>query len=177
MYFIYHAVPEQMIGQKLIPLNLMKSVLPEVRNKNIQKYRSRKEILERKVPLLNCLWNDTVQFLSLHPQKVFNLQHKLGLIPDVPPYKFYEIALSSIDASQTVIFSKTAPGEENVEVSWLSEVDFGTLQEIPRATLAYYKTLVGTGELPFNYQFIPHVLFKGMVDISEQKIITLNDIK
>jgi len=173
MNFIYHGVPEPMIGTRLIPLNQMDASMTEIRDKNLEKYEGRKEILERRIPLLNCLWNDVVQFLPLHPQKVFGLQQELGLIPSVPPYKFYEIDSSSLDPSKTVVFFKSALGQENVEVKWLREVDFASLQEIPIATLAYYKTLVGIGELPFNYQFIPHIVYKGTVDISSANIITL----
>lgn len=177
MNFIYHGVPEPMLGNQLIPLNQMQSIMPEVREKNLKKYKDREEILERKVPLLDCLWNDVVQFLPLHPQKVFELQRELGLILSVLPYKFYKIDSAVLDSSKAVIFFKTAPGEENIEVKWLSEIDFASMQEIPEATMAYYKTLIGTGELPFNYQFIPHVVYRGIVDISGTSIITLKDTK
>lgn len=173
MAFVYHAVPEQMIGNMLIPLNHMPARMSEIRNKNLGKYKDRKKILERRIPLLDCAWNDVVQFLPLHPQKVFQLQKELGLIPSLPPYKFYEIDMSNLDPAKTVVFFKTAPGEENVDVRWLSEVDFKSLQETPEATIEYYKSLIGTGELPFNYQFIPHILYNGAINISSASIITL----
>ncbi len=177
MYFLYHGVPNPMIGNLLIPLNQMKSLMPDIREKNLEKYEGREKILERKIPLLNCLWNDVVQFLPLHPQKVFKLQQELGLIPSLPPYIFYEIDLNSLDPKKTAVYFKTAPEEENTEVKWLSEVDLAALQEIPEATVAYYKTLIGTGELPFNYQFIPHVLYQGAVDISTSNSFTLRNTK
>lgn len=177
MNFIYHGVPDSLIGNILIPLNQMRSVMPDIRDKNLKKYKGREEILKRKLPLLNCLWNDVVHFLPLHPQKVFELQLELGLIPDIPPYKFYEINLGNLNPKKTVVFFKTAPGEENSEVRWLSEIDFTALQEIPEATVAYYKTFVGTGELPFNYQFIPHILYKGTVDISTTNSFMLDNAK
>lgn len=166
-----------MIGNLLIPLNQMQSTMPDIRDKNLQKYNGREEILERRIPLLNCLWNDVVQFLPLHPQKVFELQQELGLIPGVPAYKFYEISLSNLDPAKTVVFFKTAPGAENVEVKWLNEVDFDALQEIPEATLSYYSSLIGTGEQPFNYQFIPHIMYKGAVDISDSNVVALGNAK
>ncbi|HUP26402.1 MAG TPA: hypothetical protein VM124_02005 [Candidatus Limnocylindrales bacterium] len=175
MNFIYHGVPEQMIGTHLIPLNRMDATMAETRDKNLEKYEGREEILERKIPLLDCLWNDVIQFLPLHPQKVFELQQELGLIDNVSPYKFFEINLRNLDPHQTVVFFKTAPGEENTYIKWLKDVDFESLQIIPDATLAYYKSLIGTGELPFNYQFIPHIIYKGTLDISGSNVITLRD--
>jgi hypothetical protein len=177
MNFIYHGVPEPMAGNQLIPLNQIRSILPNVLEKNLEKYKGREEILERKIPLLECLWNDVVQFLPLHPHKVFEAQKELRLISSLPPYKFYEIDLSNLDPTKTVVFFKTAPGEENVKVKWLSEVNLKSLQEIPKATRRYYESLIGTGELPFNYQFIPHLLYRGMVDISDANIFTLGSKK
>src|SRR4051812_1672589 len=118
MNFIYHGVPEPMIGTQLIPLNQMQTSMTAIRDKNLEKYKGRKEVLERRIPLLDCLWNDVVQFLPLHPQKVFELQRELGLITHVPPFKFYEIDSGSLDSSRAVVFFKTAPGEENTEVKW-----------------------------------------------------------
>jgi len=174
MQYVYHGLPEQMIGNELIPLNQMHRGHPELRDKYLEKYKGREEILERKIPLLDCLWNDVVQFLPVHPRKVFELQKKLGIIPEVPAYKFFEIDLSLLDPRKTVVFFKDAPGEENAIVKWLSDVDFTSTQEIPPATIAYYKTLVGTGELPFNYQFIPHIVHRGSVEITGAEIITIN---
>lgn len=173
MNYVYHGAPEQMVGHELIPLNQMRDTHPELYALRRAKYEGREEILERQIPLLNCLWNDVVQFLPLYPAKVFNLQVELGLIPEVPSYKFFEIDPGLFDSEETVIFFKYAPGEENVEVKWLKDVDLAAIQEIPKATVDYYKTLVGTGELPFNYQFIPHILHRGIIDVSKTQIICI----
>ncbi len=173
MNYVYHGAPDAMIGTELLPLNDMPDSMLEVRKLHLSKYEGREEILGRKIPLLDCLWNDVVQFLPFHPQKIFNLQKEMGLINEVPNYKFFEIDLSLLEPKNTVVFFKDAPGEENATVEWLIDVDFSKIQEVPKATIDYYKTLVGTGELPFNYQFVPHILHMGTVDVSHSKIITL----
>lgn len=174
MDFVYHSVPEKMVGSLLVPLNQMQASMPELYKNYLEKYAGRKEILERRIPLLDCLWNDVVQFLPLHPQEVFKLQVKFGLIPKIPPYKFFEVDISSLDPKNTVVYFKTAPGEENITVKWLRDVEFAELQTIPETTINYYKSLIDTGELPFNYQFIPHVLYKGPISTKDLRIITLN---
>jgi hypothetical protein len=173
MNYVYHGAPEQMVGRELIPLNQMRDTHPELYALHRAKYEGREEILERQIPLLDCLWNDVLQFLPLHPAKVFKLQVELGLIPKVPSYKFFEIDPSLFDSEKAVIFFKSAPGEENVEVKWFKDVDLAAIQEIPQATVDYYKTLVGSGELPFNYQFIPHIVYKGSIDVSKTQIISI----
>ncbi len=131
------------------------------------------EILERKIPLLDCLWNDVVQLLPLHPLQLFELQKELGLITEIPDYKYYQIDVSALDPSQTVVYFKTAPGEENVTVKWLKDVQFEELQDIPEATRKYYESMVGTGEPVFNYQFVPHVVCRDTIDVSTARRMTL----
>lgn len=172
--YFYHGVPEQMIGTKLVPLSEMESINLRLKSKYLEKYKGREEILERKIPLLDCLWNDVVQFLPFHPLKIFELQKELGLIPEIPEYQYFEIDSSLFDPARTAVYFKNAPGEENSHTEWLNDVDLSSVQEVPVATINYFKSLVGTGEMPFNYQFAPHVLYKGIIDIADQRVISLS---
>lgn len=172
MYF-YHGIPEDMKGTELIPLNKMLAVDPSLRAKYLEKYKGSEEILERKIPLLDCLWNDVVQLLPLHPRQLFELQKELGLIREIPDYCYYQIDTSVLDPSQAVVYFKTAPGEENVTVKWLEDVQLEELQIIPEATRKYYESIVDTGEPVFNYQFVPHVIYRGTIDVSSAQVIHL----
>lgn len=162
-----------MKGDSLIPLNEMMSVDPELRAKYLEKYKGREEILERKIPLLDCLWNDVVQLLPLHPKKLFELQQQLGIVEEIPDYRYYQIDVSQLDPNKTVVYFKTAPGEENVTVKWLADVNLDNLQDIPLATVEYYKSMARTGEPVFNYQFVPHVVYRGTIDVSSTQVINL----
>ncbi len=172
MYF-YHGIPEDMKGSELIPLNKMLEVDPELRAQYLEKYKGREEVLERKILLLDCLWNDVVQLLPLHPRQLFELQKEFGLIPEIPDYRYYQIDATTLDPSQTVVYFKTAPGEENVTVKWLEDVNLEELQGIPEATRRYYESMVGTGEPVFNYQFVPHVVYRGTINVSTAQVIHL----
>lgn len=173
MHYLYHSIPENMKGTKLIPLSKMLEVDPQLHAKYLEKYKGREDILERKIPLLECLWNDVVQLLPLNPLLLFKLQKKLGGISEIPDYKYYKIDITTLDPSKTAVYFKTAPGEENVTVKWLSDVDFDDLQDIPEATRKYYESMVGTGEPIFNYQFVPHILYRGTIDVSMAEIMRL----
>lgn len=172
MYF-YHGIPEDMKGRELIPLNKMLEVDPDLRAKYLEKYKGREEILERKIPLLDCLWNNVVQLLPLHPRQLFELQKELGLIAEIPDYSYYQLDTNALDPLQAVVYFKTAPGEENVTVKWLKDVQLEELQSIPEATRKYYESMVGTGEPVFNYQFVPHIIYKGAIDVSSTQVIHL----
>ena len=173
MTFLYHGVPEDMKGSELITLSRMFAKDPVLHQKYLEKYKGREEILERRVPLLDCLWNDVVQLLPLQPRKLFDLQLQLGLINEIPEYSYFQIDPIILDSHNTAVYFKTAPGEENVAVQWLKDVNLDELQEIPDATIKYYESMVGTGEPVFNYQFVPHILYKGSIDISKSKVVDI----
>jgi len=173
MFYVYHNVPEEMVGSMLMPLSDMAQIRSDLSDKYTEKYKGREEVMQRKISVLDCHWNDVVQFLPFHPSKAFNLQIELGIISEMPHYKFFEIPLELLDQEKTAVFFKTAPGEENIEFKMLKDIDFARIQDVPQATQDYYRTVAATGELPFNYQFVPHILYKGTLDISSVKIITL----
>lgn len=177
MNYLYHGVPEDMKGHSLIPLNDMLVLDSALQTKYLEKYKGREKILEGKIPLLDCLWNDVVQLLPLHPKKLFELQQTLGIIKEIPNYRYFQIDVRLLDPRKTVVYFKTAPGEQNVAVKWLRDINIENLQDIPAATINYYKSMVETGEPVFNYQFVPHIIYKGTIDVSQAEIINLQELK
>lgn len=173
MTSLYHGVPENMIGSKLIPLNMMFETDRKLHKKYLRKYRGREEILERRIPLLDCLWNDVIQLLPVQPQKLFELQMQLGIIDGIPDYKYFTIDVNQLDPQKTVVYFKTAPSEENVTVQWLGDVNLETLKDVPPATVNYYKSMIGKKQPIFNYQFVPHVVYMGTIDVSNSTTITI----
>jgi len=173
MTYIYHGVPENMKGSKLIPLSEMMEIDPKLQAEYLKKYKGREEILDRKIQLLNCLWNDVVQLLPIHPRHLFELQKELGLIDEIPNYRYFKIDSNMLDSEKTVVYFKTAPGDENVIVKWVEDVDLSSLHQVPPATVHYYQNMVGTDQPVFNYQFVPHIIHKGVIDVSNAEIINL----
>ncbi|MBH2008037.1 hypothetical protein I8H83_05545 [Candidatus Saccharibacteria bacterium] len=170
---LYHGIPQDLKGSELVPLGQLRTKYPELAAQYLRKYEGRETILERKIPLLNCLWNDVVQLLPLHPQKIFDRQKELGLIAEIPAYNYFAIDTSTLDPTSAAVYFKTAPGEAHWSVEWLSNTRIEELQDIPPATDKYYRSLRDSGQAVFNYQFIPHVLYKGVIDISNAKIISI----
>lgn len=170
MNYFYHGVPNKLIGNSLMPLCKMKNQDTNLYDLYKSKYTGREEVIKQKIPLLNCFWDEVVQVLPLNPAKLFNLQLKLGLISKLPTYSYFKIDPNQLNKDNAVIYFKTAPGDQNVVVKWLKDVNLDSMQEVPLATINYYKSLVGTKETVFNYQFVPHVLYKGCINIPKSKI-------
>lgn len=173
MTFVYHGVPENMMGEEILSLNQLRGANLSAYGKNIEKYKGREAVIECNVPLLNCKASDVINLLPFNPKKLFEYQMELGLISAVPSYAYFEIDLQLLNPKETVVFFKTAPGEENVTIKWIKDVDFSELQEIPVATKQYYKSMVGKKEAVFNYQFVPHVLTRGPINIKNCDVIEI----
>lgn len=171
MTYFYHGVPPDFEGRELMSLTKLHQHRPDLYAKYLEKYKDREEILERQIPLLNCLWNDVIQLLPINPLPLFELQQELGIITEIPDYSYFQIDSDLLDESDAVVYFKSAPGEENITVEWLRNVNLDELQSIPEATQRYYESMVGTGEPVFNYQFVPHIIYKGTIDVSNlQKV-------
>lgn len=113
-----------------------------------------------------------MQLLPLNPKKLYELQKRLGIIKANPDYRYFQIDISKLELSKTVIYFKTAPGDQNVTVKWLADVSLDDLQDVPPATIDCYNSMVGAGEPVFNYQFAPHIVYKGSIDVSDAGIVS-----
>ncbi len=67
----YHILKDSFVGDSIYPLNLLKNFHPEIYEKEVRKYEGREKLLEARNPILDCLWNDVVQFSCLDPRITF----------------------------------------------------------------------------------------------------------
>ena len=173
MHYVYHGVPPELVGTKLFPLNMLEKEAPDVYDQQRSKYKGREEVSQRQIPELDCTWADVVQLLPLHPRKVFEAQREMNAISELPEYTYLKIPLSQLDPSRTFVYFKTAPGEKYSRILPIDQVDFDAIQEVPPSTLVYYYMSAQAQTPAFNYQFIPHVLYKGEIDISDTEIVNV----
>ena len=104
--YIYHGVPKEMIGDKLIPLNSLGKTYPHLYERYLKKYFNhpeRPKLLKRQVPKLNCLWNDVLHFLALHPNHVYEVITSLG-IKTKEELQFYKIPIQILKNNKNAIY-------------------------------------------------------------------------
>lgn len=71
-----------MTGEALISLNEIKLMHPELYKTYSKKYfdhPERESLLLKSIPKLNCLWNDVIFLLPLHPYYVYEALHSHGV--------------------------------------------------------------------------------------------------
>lgn len=172
--YLYHFVPQGMIGNILFPLNKLKDVYPSLYREEVKKYQGREVLLQRKIPQLDCLWNDVIFLLAVHPSSVNETIGRYGLRT---PKEWgwtscFQIDLEMLDSSLLCTFIHLSDGTQT-----FSNFDKDRMTEysiIPEAQHQYYREKAATNSKNFLFASrIWHVLYKGTIDVTNVPIITL----
>ncbi|MFL0507073.1 group-specific protein [Ureibacillus sp. 179-F W5.1 NHS] len=181
--YVYHMVPKDMQGDRLIPLNVLGTTYPHLYEQYTKKYfdhPDRPNLLKRQVPKLHCLWNDVLHFLPMHPFHVYDALTKLE-IKKKENLLFFKIPVERLQPNQNALYlySKEnfkGPAEEFDEQDFLllDIAEYKEMRKIPSETVEYYNAGKKNGK-PFGmFHFIPHVLSLGEIDVTNVEIISWN---
>lgn len=176
MLYLYHRVPKNMQGNVLYPLNLLKEKYPDIYAKEVSKYDNRKHLLEVKIPLLNCVWNDVLHFSAVHPSHI-----KEALIAGGKDADFtlscYQVDPKMLSSENTVVYlynqgSATNPSNKKVFIPY-NPNDIGKFAVMPEGTKRYYKESITQGKKTLLFHLIPHILYRETLSIVGLPIITV----
>ncbi len=156
---VYHVVPASVAGTTIYPLNRLAEHHREIYDSQMAKYRGREKILQRKIAPLGCLWNDVLHFSAIPPKAV---KEALELLGFPYPLKYYAVdpVAAGFTGENAVIFTPPTSCRP-FEVQALQ-----MCKAYPSETLAYYQKMRDEGKRPLLYAHVPHILFKGTLDIS-----------
>ena len=175
MKYVYHLKPQNMFGEILFPLNLMKVNFPEVYNFHINKYKGREFIMDSHVPILNCKWNDVIHTSPIDPRIVYKELKQAGLTVNEKSV-WIKIPIEKLNESLTVIFKyENEDGEatDNQMIKF-SKNSFQNLIELPTGTNKYYKESSENKIRPLLFHLVPHVLTMDKIDISNCETFCLS---
>lgn len=177
MSYLYHKVKEDMQGDTLYPLNELKNIYPKIYKEESAKYKGREFTMEYRIPGLDCLWNDVLHFTAVSPADL-----KRALVEAGHPVNFsesyYQIDPKLLDPEKTIVYlylytyedGKAKMVPENFAPYDPSEIDHYSV--IPESTKAYYREMYNQKKLPLMYVRVPHILYKGSLNIKDLNIVT-----
>ena len=172
MNYLYHIKPKNMKGNSLIPLNMLKKIHPEIYKNEIRKYEGRKSITKRIIPKLNCYWNDVIHLTAVHPRKLKSALKKAG--SKKGKMEWIKINPSNLDSSKIIIYLDKYTNSKNInkkDIIKFSPNVLGKYNKIPTATLKYYKKSVKELKKPLLFYKVPHILYKGKLNIKNLEIL------
>lgn len=178
MSYIYHLKPKPFEGVSLIPLNRMDRDSELFKN-HARKYEGREHLMEEIIPVLNCKWNDVVQFSALDPQIIVN---KLKTIQD--NFKLFRTEYFKIHVDQiigtydAVVFDHDISREKgnfkikDHEITKLSS-SYRELVSVPNQTINFWKNVKVEGGKFLWFPYITHILVNGIIDTNDFEVCEL----
>lgn len=187
MSYIYHIKPMPFVGTSLIPLNSMDKD-SDLYKGHARKYIGREDLMDGTIPMLNCKWNDVVQFSALDPQIIVNELAKYQEDLKLLRTNYFKIHIKDIISKhEAIVFDRRTSvkkGDFTIyedEVQGLSEDSYQELSEVPKQTIAYWKRVKSHGGKFLWFPFITHIMVKGIIDTKDFELcelkISAKDIK
>lgn len=180
MKYVYHMVPKEMRGETLISLNALEKIDTELYESYASKYYDhpdRIKLLSRRIPKLNCLWNDVIFLLPLHPYHVFDALNSIG-IRVKKNLMFYEIPADRLNENINAVYfyrkeKDFGPAADipNEEVELIDITLFEGCSSLPVDTLAYFKEGQKKGSRMGMFVYIPHIMSLGSIKVKDVNVI------
>lgn len=175
MSYLYHMVPRDMVGTILHPLTTLKEEYPEVYAAHMLKYRGREHVMDFFIPPLRCHWNDVVHLSPVEPAELIQALRDAGM--ENKTFAFYKIDTRSLVTANLVVYLFTnlyqsAQPDASEFVSFHEELT-PELSRVNEATKEYFRKRIADGTLPLFFAGIPHVLYKGSIDVSAAQIVSV----
>ncbi len=172
--YLYHLLPVNLRGNILYPLNALIERFPDIYKRQVKKYAGREYLTRQRIPRLNCLWNDVLHLSPVSPLKIKQALITAGSDPNFT-ISCYRIDPAMIEARNAVVYlfdNERDIMEENDFMAY-DPSEIAEFSPMPPATIDYYRKMIGKGQWPLVYHRIPHILFKGTLNITDLPIVSV----
>lgn len=168
-------VPKEQRGKMLLPLNQLKITIPEIYAEKVKKYEGREDIMKWRVPPLDCVWNDVLHLSPIEPSVLIEALHEAGM--KERSFDFYKIDPAVLNPELSCVYLfKSLNGIKEPDDKEFVSFDLESLKEwqkVPKVTKEYFKAKFDAGEKPLMFFAIPHILYKGTIDVSKTEIVSI----
>lgn len=171
--YVYHIRPSKFKGKYIYPLSELEDVYPEIYKNEIKKYKGRESHPETKIGLLDCKWKDCVNFSTLNPIKLFQLEELLG----IPGYKngintqVFKFNIKDFQDMNFCLYDDNKNPKRSEAYKKVSIVSYKETEFIPSETVKYFAECKEKKEYPLIFGNVTHLLVKGKIDIGKAELI------
>ena len=144
-----------------------------------RKYEGREQLMEEIIPILDCKWNDVVQFSALDPQIIVDKLKTIQVDFKLFRTEYFKIHVSQIvGVYDAVVFDrntnrlKASFAMEDSEIVKLSD-SYKEVLEVPSDTVRFWNNAKNTSGKYLWFPFVPHILVKGVIDTKNFEICEL----
>lgn len=181
--FIYHIKSKNFKGDKILPLSALEEKYPKIYKKEISKYKGRESHPQTKIKLLDCKWKDCVNFSTIDPRKIFQMEELLG----IPGYKnsidveIFKFNIKDIKNLDFVLYNDNKNPKKDDAYKKINVSSYEETSYVPLETAKYFIECKEKNEYPLIFGNVPHILVKGEVPIDNAEVLkfeaTLKQVK
>jgi hypothetical protein len=183
MPFLYHARPPGMRGELLYPLNLLRSVHPDLYEHERRKYVGREALLDLRIPVLGVRWNDALHLSPLHPYRLAAAWRAAGLSSPAWEREFFEIPVERLRGHPCVWFASGALSDDgsrregavlSLPVEEMTPFDLDAyrgLAQPPAGYREYLRDCRERGRHARPFAHVPHVLVAAPFDVAGLRLV------
>lgn len=196
MECLYHAVPLDMAGTVLVPLNELATISSEAFERQRSKYADREAVLDARINTSGLRFNDTVHCAPLHPHHLYRLRARMDMLPPADtqqrrtwwtPGTFFEIPVERIRATAAFWYRwempwiNGYPGHDVPVAPPLDEFEpfdayrYRELTEVPDKHIRYLEQTKAQGKPSLMFVHIPHILVAGHIDTDGLRRVNWED--
>jgi hypothetical protein len=170
--FLYHGVHPHMVGDVIMPLNDMKDAHPELYKEYAKKYdyEWRGNLMEKRIEPLNCLWNDVVFLLPVHPAEIRDARRSLGLRWNTT--KFFVVPSEILQPELAAIYSYEGRWQNEQQYTPYTEEGLRAHSTLSERTVDIWAWLTKhRGGLRVTYDRVTHIFYKGHIPWRDLSIL------
>jgi hypothetical protein len=168
-----------MSGDLLIPLNTLKATHPEAYSEHVKKYKGREELLQKNIPILNCLWNDVLHISPINPQILLDTWRSEGLFEFSGIKKsieVFKIPVKLLNDETTVCFQSFNydfhSKDPNLFKYWnFNQSEFKEQNEVEPKQVEIWKNDIENKRPLFWYSHTMHILAQQTIDTRSCELI------
>ena len=166
-------IPDDMKGDNLMPLNTLKKEYPKLYKEEVKKYEGRKFLLKIKIPHLDCLWNDVLHITAVNPRELRKALVQAGMHKNIKA-KWFKINPKDLDKDSTIVWKYPDKKDGKFykkEYTKFNPSNLKRYSKVPLKTKKYFKKSFDKWQRPLWFHLIPHILYKGKINIKNCKVI------
>lgn len=181
MQHIYHGVPKDLVGNRLMPLNVLRQEMPEVYAREKLKYTdhpSRAKLPEKRLPFLDCTRADVLHCSPVDPRLIFRALK--SVFPEGNrSVLFYKVPVERLQGVPGLYFDINHPAykfgfERDPEevFSLIDWKDYAELNGVPQPAIEFFEKWKSDGQLwAPAFGKIPHVFVMGEINVEGLQVI------
>ena len=163
---LYHIVPEEMIGTTLMPLATLEQIAPALGRQERAKYAGREHIAAMAIPCLACTWLQVLHMFAV-PLDVVRRRQELLMSR---PLRFFEIEIHKLNPNHLAVWYRD---DEQTGHMVFDPFDTSLPVDCPdEEHEQWFRDEYAAGRPLPLFAAIPHILYKGNIDISRCSIVS-----